>query len=271
MNLISFLHQISPDALTGISAILLVILILFSFSFFKKDGLQTYIIVAFLACNIQVMKASVFFFSSEPIPLGTLTYGTISIAIAIISEFFGFKEAKKAIFLGFLANIIFNIIIITTLGSRPVDPSGLSDEMKFLGENHENMMSIFMIMPSILIASLAAYVSSEFMTAFLQSFLKRACKSKFLMLRTYFANTIGAFIDLMIMNYLAWFFLNPNPIGLKQIFLSYVLAAYPFRLFSGLISIPTMFFARLIMKKKKEKEDYNIDKSIHNEISEEKF
>jgi uncharacterized integral membrane protein (TIGR00697 family) len=248
MNFINLLHQISPDILTGISAIFFVFIILFSFKFFKKDGLLTYIIVSFIACNIQVMKASIFFFSNEPIPLGTLTYGTISIAIAIVSEFFGFKEAKRIIFLGFLANIIFNFIIITTLGYKPIDPSNLEPELKFLGENHENMMSIFMIMPSILIASLTAYFSSEYITAFLQSFLKKICQSRFLMLRTYAANTIGAFTDLMIMNYLAWFFLNPSPLGLKQIFFSYVLAAYPFRLFSGLISIPVMFFARLIMK-----------------------
>lgn len=250
MSLITFFNQISPDLLTFFSAIILSFIILFGLKIFGKSGLQTYICVAFIACNIQVMKGSFFFFLKDPIPLGTLTYGTISIGIAIISEFFGFKEAKKTIFLGFFANIIFNIIIFITLAYRPINPEILSDDLKFLGENHEKMMSIFFIMPSILVSSLAAYVLSEWITAFLQSFFKRISNSRFLIFRTYFANTIGAFIDLLIMNYLAWLVLNPNPIDPRQIFISYILAAYPFRLFSGLLSIPVMFFAKILMKKK---------------------
>ncbi len=177
-----------------------------------------------------------------------MTYGTISIAISIITEFFGLKEARKAIFFGFLSNIIFNIIIFITIFYKPLDALVQPNDLKFLADNHKNMESIFLIMPSILISSLAAYFISESATAFLQSFLKRLFKSKFLLIRTYLANIIGSFIDLLIMNYLAWFVLNPNPISLKQILFSYIFAAYPFRIFSSIMSFPIMFFAKIIMK-----------------------
>lgn len=250
MNIIEFFHSnISPDLLTLLSSVIFIIIILVVLKLYKLDGLKIYLCTGFIACNIQVMKGSVFFFSKDPIPLGTLTYGTISIVISIITEFFGNNEAKKAIWLGFLSNIIFNIIIFITLIYKPADISLVSDDLKFLCNNHDNMFSIFYIMPSIFISSLTAYLCSEFLTSFMQNFLKKIFNSKFLLLRTYIANIIGAFCDLIIMNYMAWFLLNPNPINLKDIFFIYILASYPFRIFSSLISIPIMFFAKKIINK----------------------
>jgi hypothetical protein len=63
MNIISFFHQnISPDLLTFYSIFIFAIIILLMLKFFTKEGLQIYISIAFIACNIQVMKGSMFFF-----------------------------------------------------------------------------------------------------------------------------------------------------------------------------------------------------------------
>lgn len=245
----NFCNQINPDLFTLLSVFVIIGMLLFSFKVAQVEGLYIYITVALIACNIQVLKGTNFFFSKEPIPLGTLTYGTISIGVAIISEFFGLDKAKKTVLLGFMASVIFTIFMIITIGYRPLLASCINDETKFLLDNHQHILALFSPMPVIFISSLVAYLTSEYSTAFLQHYFKKLFKERFLSIRTYIANTIGALIDLVVMNFLAWMILNPNPLGAKQILISYILAAYPFRLLSGILSIPTIKIAKYLIKK----------------------
>lgn len=244
--IIEFLTGINIELFIIISGMITIIMMLAMFYYGKLDGLYAYIFVALIVCNIQVLKGINCFFTTEAIPLGTFTYGTISIALSIITEFYGKKLALRAINLGFAVMIIFTIFIVMTIGYKPLNPNGLADEMRFLYDNHFHMIGLFSPIPAILISGLLAYFLSENALVYIQIFAKKITGDRWLTVRTYLANIVAAFVDLVIMNYLAWVVFAANPMSIKQVFISYVLMAYPFRLLTALAAIPTIKVAKLI-------------------------
>lgn len=247
--LIEFLTSLNTELFTLISGLTIIIMMLVIFYCTKLDGLYAYIFVALIICNIQVLKGTNFFFTSEPVPLGTFTYGTISIALSIITEFYGKKLALKAIKLGFIVMIAFTGFIIITLGYKPLNPDNLAEEMKFLYDNHFHMVALFTPIPAILISGLIAYFISENALVYLQIFAKRITGDKWITIRTYLSNILAAFIDLIIMNVLAWIVFAAHPLSIKQVFVSYIIMAYPFRLLTALAAIPTIKIAKLIFNR----------------------
>ena len=249
---LEFINQIDTTILTIFEACFIILCLLMTFYFFKLEGLYIYISAMFIVCNIQVMKASYFFFINDPVPLGTTAYGSIAIAISIIVEFYGLKYAKRALLFGLLANALFMIMMIFTIGYKPLD-SDITDEMLFLRDNHYHIQALFSPLPSIIIGSMSAYYFSGYLLSILQNYLK----SKFanndskiaLVLRTYFADSMAAFVDLLIMNYLVWYVFAESSMTIGQIFISYIISAYPFRILTAAISIPTLIIARKLWKK----------------------
>lgn len=208
------------------------------------SGIQSYVYLALVVANIQVLKGTNFSFINEPVPLGTLVYGTISIAISIIVEFYGRDAANKTIWMGTIFMSGFTVLILITIGYKPLDNIGLSKELSFLYRNHFLMKELFMPIPAILISGLLAYFISEKSLVYIQIFFQRFINSIFI--RAYLSNIIAAFIDLFTMNFLCWIILNPTPITMKQLFISYIIASYPFRLLTAAISLPVIKIARLI-------------------------
>ena len=60
---------------------------------------------------------------------------------------------------------------------------------------------------------------------------------------------MAAFVDLLIMNYLVWYVFAESSMTIGQIFISYIISAYPFRILTAAISIPTLIIARKLWKK----------------------
>ena len=210
------------------------------------NGLQSFVYLALIVANIQVLKGSKFFFIDEPVALGTIMYGMISITVSIITELYGQQAAKKTITLGLIFMISFSIFMILTIGHKPIDY--YDDELKFLYENHFAMKQLFMPMPIILISSLIAYFISERGLVFIQIAMKKIFNDKFDNLGIYIANAISAFIDLVVMNYCCWILFSSNPITMKQMFFSYVIASYPFRFLTATLAIPSIYLARKVFR-----------------------
>jgi uncharacterized integral membrane protein (TIGR00697 family) len=247
--IIVFLQSINIEFFTLINSVIYLFILLLMFRIGGLNGLQSFTYLSLIVANIQVLKGANFFFTNEPVALGTIMYGMISIALSIITEFYGQKKAKKTITLGLIFMISFTIFMILTVGHKPLE--NYDDELKFLYDNHFAMKQLFMPMPVILFSSLIAYFISERGLVFIQTATKKVFNNKFDNVRIYIANAISAFIDLFIMNYCAWILFSSNPITLKQLFVSYIISSYPFRFFTTALSIPSIFFARKIFKNNK--------------------
>ncbi len=234
----------NPELFTLINGFAAVFLMMLMLRIGGSSGIQAYVYLALIVANIQVLKGTNFFFIDEPVPLGTLVYGTISIALSIITEFYGKDLAKKTIWMGMIFMLGFTSMMLITIDYRPLNPTSISPEMNFLYENHSLMKSLFTPMPAILVSGLLAYLISERALVYLQISFQHFIRS--VVARTYLTNSIAALLDLFIMNFLCWIVFNPNPITIKQLFISYIISSYPFRLLTASIAIPVIKLAKRI-------------------------
>ena len=69
--------------------------ILFFLKLFGYVGLYLYSALAVIAGNIQVLKTVDFFYSPEPVALGTVLFASTFLCTDILSEYFGKEKAKK--------------------------------------------------------------------------------------------------------------------------------------------------------------------------------
>ena len=72
--------------------------ILIFLKLFGYIGLYIYSAVAIIAANIQVLKQVDFFYSPEPVALGTALFASTFLCTDILSEYFGKEKAKKKCF-----------------------------------------------------------------------------------------------------------------------------------------------------------------------------
>ncbi len=123
--------------------------ILFAYRFFGKLGLYIWIPIATILANIQVLKMVDLL--SIGVTLGNITYASSFLVTDILSENYGEKSAKKAVFIGFFSLAATVIIMQIALMFKPNEFDFIQDSLK----------NIFAILPRIALASLIAYGISQ--------------------------------------------------------------------------------------------------------------
>lgn len=106
------------EAIFIILALINFALIAVAFRFFGKKGIIGYIILSVIAANMQVNKGIFFDFGFVEFEatLGNIMFAGIFLATDLLSEKYGYKEAKKAVNLSIFANLAFILLMfIATL------------------------------------------------------------------------------------------------------------------------------------------------------------
>ena len=70
---------------------------------FGYIGIFIYSSLAIIAGNIQVLKTVSFFYSPEPVALGTILFASTFLCTDILSEYYGKEKARMNILIGFMA------------------------------------------------------------------------------------------------------------------------------------------------------------------------
>jgi queuosine precursor transporter len=246
---ISFLNHGLPDCVALIELFVCLIFILSMLRFFGVVGLYAYVAVALIAANIQVLKGGQFIFPFHPIAMGTLLFGTIALVFDIITEYFDKEAALKGVRLGFCVLCLFSVLMVLTIGVRPLDPKYLTSDSLALYQNHEHMKALFMPMPSILLASLISYLTSQYSDVLLFRLIKRWTHEKWLWLRAILSTSLSAWIDTCLFSLLAWKLLSPTPVSWETLISIYILGTYPLRLLCSFSLTPIIYFARFFLPK----------------------
>lgn len=123
-------------------------LIILAYRLFGKVGLYSWMAIAAILANIQVLKTVELF--GMVATLGNIIYGTSFLATDILAENHDKKEAKRGVWIGFFSLVATVIIMTICLWFIP-------HESDFAQSSLE---TIFSIMPRIAIASLIAYLIS---------------------------------------------------------------------------------------------------------------
>ena len=214
--------------------------ILLFLKLFGSVGLYVYSAIAVIAGNIQVLKQVDFFYSPEPVALGTVLFASTFLCTDILSEHFGKDKAKKNVLIGFLSFLFMTIIMLITIG---FDPSA-EDWAQ------ESLSNVFTPLSRFFIASMIAYLISQYFDVWIYDVIKKITSNKYLWFRNNLSTILSSLIDNTIFSLLAWIILNPNPETLYKVITTYILGTYLLRVLIAFIDTPFLYLSKLFIIKK---------------------
>jgi len=206
-------------------------------------GVFCFINLAYIASNIQVLHVAKFSFLNEPVALGTVLFAMTYLATDMLTEHYGPQKARTAVALSFLTQIGFSFLMLITLAHPPLqDHAGNVDLYK-------SMSLVFTPSLRILVASLISYYLSQLLDIAVFQKIATLTHKKWLWLRTIVSTSLSALADNIIFSTLAWVVLSPTPVGIRTLFITYILGAYMARLFVSVASVPVMYLSYTFLPK----------------------
>ncbi len=131
--------------------------------------------------------------------VGVSTFAGIFLATDILSEFYGKKLAKRAVWLAFFANIIFmSFGFITTIFEGGINP-----------EMDQAIEVIFNFLPRVVAAGMIAFIIAQHFDVAFYHFLKKLTKDRHLWLRNITSTVVSQFLDSVIFIMIAFGPSNP--------------------------------------------------------------
>jgi len=186
--LFPFLSELPNEVIWLIFALVNFFGITIFYKFFGKTGLFVWIGFGTVLANIQVLKFIEIFGLTAT--LGNILYGTLFLATDSISEKYGKKDAKQAVWLGFLTLISMVIIMQVALQFTPHTA---------FDEAQPHLTWIFNLVPRIALGSLVAYLISQFFDVYFFDKIKSKYSSdRLLWLRNNGSTMVSQLIDSII-------------------------------------------------------------------------
>ncbi len=251
IDMVSYLETVNPLFILAAEIIIAYAMVLIIFKYFGKEGLYSYITMAVIIANIQVLKLVPFPLLPDPIPLGTVVFVSTYLATEIINEHYGQKEAMLAVKLSFLGYLCFVILMTLSLSFTPLTPTeageGKIEEYAWAFSVQGHLEALFTPAPSILISSLLAFASSQVINVLVFSKLLNLFKSRFLWFRGIVASSFGTLVDNTVFSLCAFWFLAKEPIALSIVVFSYILGVFWLRFVLALIDMPMLYLSYRFM------------------------
>jgi len=255
-NIINLILNQNTEVVWFIMLILCFLSILVFLRLFGYVGLYVYSAIAIIAANIQVLKQANFnFFSSinekiipfyepSPIALGTILFASTFLCTDILSEYYGKEKARKNVLIGFCSFFLMTILMLVTIGIQPA-------EDEWVSMVQESLAILFTPMTSIFVASMIAYLISQYFDIWFFSYLKTVSSNKLLWLRNNVSTAVSSLIDNTIFSIFAWIILNPNPFPLSDVIMTFILGVYLLRVFIAILDTPFIYLAKYFIPEEK--------------------
>ena len=161
---------------------------------FKKNRLSSHtalmtvtalFVTLYLVSNVMAVKVisifGLFYFDA-----GTITFPFAYMLGDVLTEMWGFKTAKKVIWMTFFCNIL--MVLCTQIGVWLPSPD-------YLDETAQAYNHIFSYVPRIVIGSLVGFLLGELSNAWLMEKIKEKTKGKKLWVRTIGSSAVAYWFD----------------------------------------------------------------------------
>lgn len=219
---------------------------------FGALGLCVYNVLAIVVANIQVLRLADFHFCPEPLALGTVVFATTFLVSDILTEHYGSKAARQALWLSFTAQILVSVWMVLTLGHAPVDYGRFSADLaENFTANDKGLLQVFAPTPRILIASLIAYLISQQCDIWLFQKIRNLSQGRLIWLRQNLSTTLSGLLDNFVFGLIAWIILSTAPLSFSFFLSSYVIASYVLRVIVNIASTPIMYLSYYCLPKEK--------------------
>jgi uncharacterized integral membrane protein (TIGR00697 family) len=142
-------------------------------------------VTSYLVSNIMAVKViglfDLFYFDA-----GTITFPFAYMLGDVLTEIWGYRTARKAIFLTFFCNVM--MVLCTQIGVWLPSPD-------YLDVTATAYDTVFSYVPRIVIASLTGFLLGELSNAWLMDRIKRKTKGKRLWVRTIGSSVVAYLLD----------------------------------------------------------------------------
>lgn len=146
------------------------------------------------------------------LPAAVIAYPLCFMVGDVLTEVWGFKEAKRVILLGFFANFL--LVVWTNLGILlPYPP---------FYEGQEAYAFIFGAIPRITLGSFAGYLAGELSNSWAMEKIKKLTGEKHMYVRTIGSSVLGQLLDSMLFYTIAFYGTMPNKTLIIMIFAQYI-------------------------------------------------
>lgn len=225
--------------------------ILLMLRWFGVAGLYAYLAVAVLAANVQVIKPVQFALFPEPVALGTIVFGSTYFATDVLTEWYGRAAARRGVLIGFSALVLWTLVMLLTLGYRPMTPDEAGEGLAWALDVQGAMALLFLPAPLLLVAGMTSYLISQFSDIWIFRAVRRLTRGRHLWLRASGSTALSALLDNIVFSALAWYLLplatGGRPVGLEALIFTYILGTYVLRLAMAVLETPFMYVARRIV------------------------
>ena len=238
-ELTELLNNLRTEILWAIMLLFCFGSILIFLRLFGYVGIFIYSALAVIAGNIQVLKTVDFFYSPEPVALGTILFASTFLCTDILSEYFGKEKARTNILIGFSAFLFMTILMVITIGFNPSS----SDWVQ------ESLSNVFTPMTRFFIASMIAYLISQYFDVWFYNYLRNVTSQKYLWFRNNLSTVASSLVDNTIFSIFAWILLNPDPVSFYNVIMIYILGTYLLRIIIALLDTPFIYIAKFFIKK----------------------
>lgn len=211
-------------------------LIILAYRLFGKWGLIMWIPVSVIVANIQVVQTVELFEMTAT--LGNVVYATSFLVTDILSENYGKKEAKKAVWIGFYSLISMTFLMNLTLWFEPL----AGDDFALV--TRQATSTIFQLMPRIAAASLIAYLLSQRHDVWaFHMWKKRFPAEKHLWIRNNLSTMVSQLIDSGIFVLVAFWGIFEQPVLIEIFITTYIL-----KWIVAMADTPFVYWGRKIFK-----------------------
>ncbi len=148
------------------------------------------------------------------LPAAVLIFPISYIFGDILTEVYGYAQARRVIWIGFFCNLM-AVLVFSLSVELPPAPIWRIGQFESAESSQEAYGAIFNSTPRILVASFLAYLAGELLNSFVLAKMKVATAGRHLWMRTIGSTIVGQFVDSGIFILLAFYGTVPLPALLK--------------------------------------------------------